>query len=357
MKTNRSREIKTSVGAAAAAITLFASQAVHAQGCVGDVAVDGRVDGGDLGVLLANWGPVTSTALSRACDFDNSGQVDGADLGGLLAGWGACPPAVPAWATLIEALPDPAVVTDQALRAAITATGLAWRVRDTATQIEMLLVPPGTFQMGCVMASDAHGCPYWELPVHTVVLPGAYYLGRYEVTQAQWNARMAINPSRFQAGADFLVRPVEQASPAAISSYLGLTGLRLPTEAEWENACRAGTQTPFYNGTTDDSTVSGLAWFAPNSDGQTHAVGGRVPNGLGFYDMMGNVWEWVSDLWGDYPAVTQINPQGPTSGSDRVVRGGSWRYALTDALRSSGRGLVPPNLVGDDVGFRVARKP
>jgi len=90
---------------AAALLAIAITSGAGAQGCVGDVAVDGRVDGGDLGVLLANWGPVTSTALSRACDFDNSGQVDGADLGALLAGWGSCPPFVPSWATLIEAVP------------------------------------------------------------------------------------------------------------------------------------------------------------------------------------------------------------------------------------------------------------
>jgi hypothetical protein len=96
--------MKTTVqAAAAAAITLITSQTVHAQGCIGDVAVDGRVDGGDLGVLLANWGPVTSTALSRACDIDNSGQIDGADLAALLAGWGACP--LSSWATILEAHP------------------------------------------------------------------------------------------------------------------------------------------------------------------------------------------------------------------------------------------------------------
>jgi hypothetical protein len=177
--------------------------------CVGDVAVDARVDGGDLGVLLANWGPVTSTALSRACDFDGNGRVDGADLGELLSSWGACPTRVPTWATLIEAAPDPAVVTDPVARAAILASGLAWRVRDTATQVEMLLVPPGTFQMGCIMGSNQYGCRSWELPVHQVTLTNAFYLGRYELTQAQWVATMGSNPSGFQNYEDSAERPVE----------------------------------------------------------------------------------------------------------------------------------------------------
>jgi hypothetical protein len=116
--------------------------------CVGDVAVDSRVDGGDLGVLLANWGPVTTTALSRACDFDSNGQIDGADLGALLANWGACPLRIPAWASLIEAEPDPSVVASPSLRARIAATGWVWRVRDNVSQVEMVLIPPGDFQMG-----------------------------------------------------------------------------------------------------------------------------------------------------------------------------------------------------------------
>ena len=350
--------MKISVGAAAA-ITLIASQAAYAQGCVGDVAGDSRVDGGDLGVLLANWGPVTSTALSRACDFDNSGQIDGADLGALLAGWGACPPAVPAWATLIEALPDPSVVTDQALRAAITASGLAWRVRDSGTGIEMLLVPPGSFQMGCIMGSNQYGCYSIEQPVHQVTLTSAFYLGRYEVTQAQWTARMGSNPSFFQASSgypDSGSRPVERVSWNTIQGYLSATGLRLPTEAEWEYACRAGTQTPFYNGSMDDNTVGALAWYAPNSGSQTHAVGGKAANGFGLHDVLGNVSEWVNDWYGTYQSGTQTDPSGPASGSVRLSRGGAWNFD-TFWVRSTSRDGVTPSDVYNFVGFRVARNP
>jgi hypothetical protein len=146
---------------------------------------------------------------------------------------------VPAWATLVEAQPDPAVVTDPALRAAIEATGLAWRVRDTATQMEMMLIPPGTFQMGCIMGSNAYGCYSWEQPVHAVTLTNAFYMGRYEVTQSQWVARMGSNPSYFQGSSDSASRPVEQVSWNTIQGYLTATGMRLPTEAEWEYACRA----------------------------------------------------------------------------------------------------------------------
>ena len=156
-----------------------------AQSCAGNLTADNRVDGEDLGLMLAAWGP----CVGCAADLDGNGVVDGADLGQLLAAWGVCPGIyVPQWATLVEALPDPAVVTDPMLRAAIEATGLAWRVRDTATQVEMLLVPPGTFQMGCIMASNLWRCWPWEQPVHQVTLTNAFYLGRYEVTQSQWTA-------------------------------------------------------------------------------------------------------------------------------------------------------------------------
>jgi formylglycine-generating enzyme required for sulfatase activity len=211
-----------------------------------------------------------------------SGSVDGADLGILLAAWGNCPgPVVPSWATLIEVQPDPAVVTDPALRAAIEATGLAWRVRDSGTQIEMLLIPPGTFQMGCIMGSDQHGCYSWEQPVHQVTLTNAFYLSRYELTQAQWVATMGSNPSQNQTQSDSASRPVEQVSWLAVQGFLGATGMRLPTEAEWEYACRAGTQTPFYNGSTDDGTLGALAWYSSNSGFQTRPVGGKVANGFG----------------------------------------------------------------------------
>jgi hypothetical protein len=147
-----------------------------------DLNNDRSVDGADLGVLLSAWGPA-GPEPTRA-DINGNGIVDGADLGVLLANWGACGEAPP-WATVVQWQPDPAVVTDDQLRSAIAATGLPWRVRDAGTQIEMLLVPPGTFQMGCIMGSIHGPCTTQELPVHQVTLTNAFYFGRYEVTQAQ----------------------------------------------------------------------------------------------------------------------------------------------------------------------------
>jgi formylglycine-generating enzyme required for sulfatase activity len=333
---------------------------------VGDFGLDGSVDGKDLGYLLAGWGSDDPFA-----DLNRDGVVNGADLGVLLGAWGStgfgaigtCL-GVPSWATLVDYFPDPAVVTDPSLRAAIIATGRPWRVRDTATQIEMLLVPPGTFQMGCIIGSDLYGCYSWELPVHQVTLTNAFYLGRYEVTQAQWQATIGSNPSYFRSAsaqvpaAQVPNRPVERVSWNTVQGYLGATGMRLPTEAEWEYACRAGTQTPFYNGSTDDNTVGALAWYFANSGSQTRPVGVKAANGLGFHDMLGNVWEWVNDWFGSYSANAQTDPTGPASATYRVVRGGSWDSA-SDVVRSSIRydAVVAPGGSRDDVGFRVARTP
>ena len=264
---------------------------------------------------------------------------------------------VPTWATLVEAMPDPAVVTDSTLRAAITASGLAWRVRDTATQMEMLLVPAGTFTMGCT-ASNQYGCNSDENPTHSVTLTQAFYLGRYEVTQGQWVARMGSNPSYFQGYSDSANRPVEQVSWNTIQSFLSATGMRLPSEAEWEYACRAGTTTAFNNGSSDDATVGTIAWYNVNSGSQTHVVGGKAANALGLFDMSGNVWEWVNDWYdGSYYSVSpSTNPLGPVSGTYRVLRGGSY-YNLTNFVRSSYRSYTTPGGTYYTVGFRVARNP
>ncbi len=355
--------MRTTILAAFVAVALAAPASAQ---CVGDLNDDGVIDGADLGVQLSAWGSCTGCAA----DINGSGVVDGADLGLLLGAWGTCP-GVPDWATVVQYAPDPAVVTDPALRAAIIATGRPWRVRDTATQIEMLLVPPGTFQMGCIMGSNQWACYSGERPVHQVTLTNAFYLGRYEVTQAQWQARMGSNPSFFQSAstqvpaAQVPNRPVERVSWTTIQGYLGATGMRLPTEAEWEYACRAGTQTPFYNGSTDDNTLGALAWYYQQGQGscsngaqcQTRPVGGKAANAFGFHDMLGNVWEWVNDWYGSYSANAQTDPTGPVVNvTYRVFRGGSWNDG-TSIVRSSTRYGFTPGNTDNNIGFRVARTP
>jgi len=352
------------VGCMAAALLMVAAPARGQGACDADIDGDGMVGGSDLAALLAAWGPCAGCAA----DIDDSGAVDDADLEALLVLWGSSCSPLP-WATVLEQLPDPAIVTSPSLRAAIAATGLPWRVRDNATNIEMVLIPPGTFDMGC-SASNQWGCFSSENPVHAVTLTNAFYLGRYEVTQAQWTAQMGSNPSFHQSAsaqvpaAEVPNRPVEQVSWNTIQGFLSATGMRLPTEAEWEYAYRAGTTTAFHGwpaqtaGTNDDTLVGNIAWFNGNSNYQTRPVGGKAPNGFGLHDMAGNVWEWVSDWYSGsyYASSPSTNPPGPSSGSFRELRGGSW-FTVTDGLRSSLRSYGSPGLTGGNLGFRVARTP
>jgi formylglycine-generating enzyme required for sulfatase activity len=275
----------------------------------------------------------------------------------------------PPWAELLEAGPDPTVVTDARLRNAIVETNLAWRIRDKATQIEMVLVPKGTFNMGC-SASNQNGCLSEENPVHVVTLTSAFYLGRYEVMQFEWIRVMGSNPSFFWNQSEQvtflapLARPVEQVSWNAIQGFLSATGLRLPTEAEWEYAYRAGTTTAYHsmpgflNGTNDATQVGNIAWFSSNAASQTRPAGQKAANALGLHDMSGNVWEWVNDLYSAtyYASSPSTNPPGPASGTLRVLRGGSWINS-SNGLRSSLRNASTPASQHDDVGFRVARTP
>jgi formylglycine-generating enzyme required for sulfatase activity len=271
------------------------------------------------------------------------------------------------WGTVLEGLPDPEVITDPEWRERIIATGWPWRVSDNASGIEMLLVPPGNFMMGC-SGSNQHGCGINsdEHPVHEVTLTQAFYLGRYEVTQGQWTTVMGNNPSNFQSPsaqvpvAQVSLRPVEEVSWDIIQAFEEATGLRLPTEAEWEYACRAGTQTPFNlppDGTYDDGLLGQLAWIDSNSSSQTHPVGQKQANNLGLHDMHGNVYEWVEDWFGSYPSTPQTDPPGPSSGSmGKVLRGGSWNYN-SNVCRASYRNFQFSKWGLPFYGFRVARNP
>ena len=191
--------------------------------------------------------------------------------------------------------------------------------------IEMVKVEAGSFNMGATPEMEN---PYdSEKPVHRVTLTNNYYIGKYEVTQALWQAVMGSNPSYFK-GDDL---PVEKVSwddcQDFISKLNAMTGkrFRLPTEAEWEYAARGGKKSQGYQ-YSGSNTIDNVAWYHDNSGSKTHAVGTKQPNELGIYDMTGNVSEWCQDRYGDYSGVPQTNPTGSVDGKFRVNRGGSWMF-------------------------------
>ncbi len=316
----------------------------------------------------------------------------------------------PDWCEVIEREVDAKVVTDAAMRDAIARTGLPWRVRDKASGIEMLLVPPGQFKMG-KSAGDAEAVAN-EVPAHSVTLTDPYYLGRYEVTREEWNKVRGSNEktgskrvqpgvegaavevgggativvsggvqlvdqqgsaveSRMEAEAGpggvitFTTTAIGDESAPAPDSRSGLPitagwttsaefcsklGMRLPTEAEWEYACRAGVDAPRYG------ELDAIAWHLGNSAGRKQPVGTKAANALGFHDMIGNAWEWVNDWYGDYTRSAKTNPKGPESGTSRIARGSYFNYE-EGFCRSSRRYEIQSAEFGGSTGFRVARNP
>jgi len=226
--------------------------------------------------------------------------------------------------------------------------------KDPATGMEMVFVKGGCFQMGDTVGGGNAD----EKPVHEVCLSN-FYLGKYEVTQGQWRQIMGSNPSYFSSCGDNC--PVENVSWNDVQDFISRLnrqsgkGYRLPTEAEWEYAARSGGKSEKFAGGADVNTV---AWYDGNSSSKTHPAGQKLPNGLGLHDMSGNVWEWCGD-WYDgqyYSQSDRNNPSGPSSGSDRVFRGGSWNSNAADA-RAASRNRDNPGYRLDDVGFRLALPP
>ena len=214
-------------------------------------------------------------------------------------------------------------------------------------KFKMIAVEGGTFQMGS-KTDD-----YDEKPVHSVTLSN-YYIGQTEVTQALWKAVMGSNPSQFKG--DNL--PVERVSWDDCQTFIqklnSLTGqqFRLLTEAEWEFAARGGNKSKgyIYSGSNN---LDNVAWHHLNSGNVTHEIATKSPNELGIYDMSGNVWEWCQDWYGNYSSSAQTNPIGPSSGSRRVYRGGSWNYYATHC-RTAYRCFITPTYAGYDLGVRLA---
>jgi len=321
------------------------------QGIKGDIDTNGRVDIFDLLAILKTLGGAEEPTAES--DVNYNGETDIFDLLELLK---------------------------------VLAGGAVTPGDTTVVQgITMVSIPAGSFQMG----SDT-GFPD-ERPVHTVILD-AFQMSKYEITQAQYQGVIGTNPSFFTGDNN---RPVEQVSWYAavafcnkLSALAGLdscytrvdipdeggdeeaggeeeelwecdfskNGFRLPTEAEWEYACRAGTVTEYYTG-DEESALEIAGWYEENSGGATYPSGQKEPNAWGLYDMSGNVWEWCHD-WceaGYYSESPASNPRGPETGITSIRRGGSW-FTNELSCRSSNRGNAPPDCKSPTIGFRVVRR-
>ena len=221
---------------------------------------------------------------------------------------------------------------------------------------KMIAVEGGTFQMGSPESdAEADGD---EKPWHQVTLSN-YYIGETEVTQELWKAVMGSNPSNFE-GAKL---PVEQVSWNDCQEFIGKlnaqTGktFRLPTEAEWEYAARGGKKSKGYT-YSGSNTIAEVAWYGNNSNKETHDVALMAPNELGIYDMSGNVWEWCQDRYGAtyYENSSSTDPQGPASGTYRVLRGGGW-HGSARSCRVAIRGYINPDIMDLTIGLRLVLAP
>jgi formylglycine-generating enzyme required for sulfatase activity len=219
-----------------------------------------------------------------------------------------------------------------------------------AVEQRLRWVPPGRFWMGS--PADEEGRFEDEGPRHEVVLTRGFWLFATPCTQALWQAVMGDNPSHF-LGAE---RPVEgvsweecQAFVSRVNGQVGGLSLGLPTGAQWEHACRVGTAGPRY---AED--LDAIAWYRENSGGETHAVGGKAPNGWGLYDMLGNVYEWCQDGPRKYTEASAVDPVGSSgAGADRVIRGGNWDNSAQFA-RAAFRDAFHPGDRRVSVGFRCS---
>ncbi|MCG3194940.1 MAG: formylglycine-generating enzyme family protein [Thermoanaerobaculia bacterium] len=219
--------------------------------------------------------------------------------------------------------------------------------------MEFVWIGPGEFEMGSLPGETERDRD--EGPVHRVRLTRGYYLGKHEVTQGQWKALMGNNPSGFSScGADC---PVERVSWHDAHEFIRKLNARergrlyrLPTEAEWEYAARAGSRGERHG------DIDSIAWCYPNSGNKTHPVGKKRPNAWGLHDMIGNVWEWVEDWFDYYGPEPAVDPAGPPTGVNRVNRGGSWNV-VSGYCRSAFRAGYGPATRINYLGFRLALNP
>lgn len=238
-------------------------------------------------------------------------------------------------------------------------------------RLKLVYIPAGSFFMGSPDSEKGHNED--ESPRHAVIISRGFWMGKYEVTQAQWGVIMGKNPALLKAKKPLVWRigmnnvphitakdlPVEKVSWNEVQKFIcklnSITGqtFRLPTEAEWEYACRAGSKTAYYFG-NNRKELSRYAWYNGNTSAETHPVGWKKPNGWGLYDMEGNVWEWCQDWYDEnyYQYSPATDPAGPSSGHARVFRGGSW-FSSEDRCRSAFRYGYDPRLRYANLGFRL----
>ena len=250
------------------------------------------------------------------------------------------------------------LVTDDAVFKIVPSGGEKLTFTVGGVSFTMIYVEGGTFTMGCT-SEQGGDCDDDEKAVHTVTLSD-YYIGQTEVTQALWQAVMGTNPSYFKGSNN----PVESVSwddcDAFVKKLSQLTGRRfaLPTEAQWEYAARGGKKSGPYKYDSGhykyagSNSIGNVAWYDDNSNSSTHPVAQKLPNELGLYDMSGNVWEWCLDWYGAYSTTSQTNPTGPSSGSSRMLRGGSWNFNA-QYCRVAYRYNFTPTLRYKSLGFRV----
>jgi len=237
---------------------------------------------------------------------------------------------------------------------AVKSGGQIWK--EPVTGMVFVRVPGGCYQMGC--GPWAGECGEDNKTVREVCLDG-FWMGKYEVTQAQWEKVMGSNPSQFKKGPNY---PVEQISWNDAGEFIrklnersgGKYALRLPTEAEWEYACRSEGKKERHSGGNDADQV---AWYVKNSGSEIHEVGKKVPNALGLFDMNGNMWEWCEDVYNRnaYDKLLGKNPVSTAGSSDRVIRGGSWLNSPGHACCVY-RSFDKPASRNSSIGLRLARK-
>jgi sulfatase modifying factor 1 len=230
-----------------------------------------------------------------------------------------------------------------------TGGSLAETYTEPISGMEFILVRGGCYQMGSNLTA-------FEGPVHEVCVDD-FYLAKYEMTQTQWTKILGRHFSYFKGN----LRPVERTTWDDTQSFIrqlnNRSGLeyRLPTEAEWEYAARGGGEDKLYAGASDEESLPRFAWHVVNSKRQTHMVGMKKPNSIGLHDMSGNVWEWCSDWYDDsyYANSPRNNPQGPDTGTYRVIRGGEWELPA-GLTRTTYREAAKPHIRRNDIGFRLA---